>query len=300
MGQLIDATRGKGRDFGNLYSVGEFAYFIRQTGPKLGPLALPSKLVVCFHGAPTQSWGFRNIMTQLAQKGYRTIAPDFLGYGFSEKPQAGYYFAYTEEAYHAEIDKVLEAMEVTEPFLMVVQGFFTGSYALTWALKNPERVRGLAILNTPLAEKSPLPADLNSLRLPFVGEFVCQNAVLPERFIEGGSPYSLDMDDSDVYRLPYLDSGEPGFALLETARKYNAKEVQKKIEKGFSKAAGWTVPTSILWGPQDPYLKLSEAEEFAKASDLDFRKIEGTGHMPQEDWPEKVTDALNSLFSRCK
>lgn len=87
---------------------------------------------------------------------------------------------------------------------------------------------------------------------------------------------------------------------METARKYNAKEVQGKIEKGLSKAAGWTVPTSILWGPEDPYLKVSEAEEFAKAADLDFRKIEGTGHMPQEDWPEKVTDALNSLFSRCK
>jgi len=46
------------------------------------------------------------------------------------------------------------------------------------------------------------------------------------------------MDDSDVYRLPYLDSGEPGFALLETARKYNPKEVQGKIAKGFLKGSG--------------------------------------------------------------
>lgn len=300
LGQLISSTKGKGRDLGGYYMVGDFQYFVRETAPQLGPISLPSKTVVMVHGAPAQSWAYREVMQQMAGKGYKCLAPDFLGFGFSEKPQAGYYFKYTEEAYHAEIDKLLETFEVDKPFLLVVQGFFLGGYALTWALKNPTRLQGIAIMNTPLLPSIGLPNDLASLKLPFVGEFVCQNAVLPERFIEGGSPYTLTEDDSDIYRLPYLDSGEPGFALLEVARKYNPKDVQAKIEKGFSKASGWSVPISVLWGPQDPYLKQADAEVFAKAAGADLKLIDGTGHMPQEDWSEKVTDALSSFFSRCK
>jgi hypothetical protein len=45
----------------------------------------------------------------------------------------------------------------------------------------------------------------------FAGEFASQNAVLAERFIEKGGPYVLDVEDADVYRIPYLDSSDAGF-----------------------------------------------------------------------------------------
>jgi pimeloyl-ACP methyl ester carboxylesterase len=95
-----------------------------------------------------------------------------------------------------------------------VQGFVVGSYGLTWALKNPSRVSKLVALNTPLTTSTPLPGIFQQLRFPLVGEFTCQNAILPERFVEAGSPYVLEIDDADVYRLPYLDSSDPGFCRL--------------------------------------------------------------------------------------
>ncbi|CAI7931757.1 unnamed protein product [Closterium sp. NIES-54] len=205
VGQMISAIEDKGKDMGSYLLSGEFQYFVRQIGNAKDPL------VVYLHGAPAQSWGFREVMQQMAEKGYRGIAPDWLGFGFSEKPQPGYYFAYTEDVYHQELDRLLETLNVTQPFYLVVHGYLVGSYGLTWALKNASRLKGLAILNTPLSASSPLPQIFQQLRLPFVGEFQCQNAVLAERFIEKGSPYSLELDNADVYRLPYLDSGEPGF-----------------------------------------------------------------------------------------
>ncbi|CAI5486573.1 unnamed protein product, partial [Closterium sp. Naga37s-1] len=272
------AIEDKGKDMGSYLLSGEFQYFVRQIGNTGDPL------VVYLHGAPAQSWGFREVMQQMAEKGYRGIAPDWLGFGFSEKPQPGYYFAYTEDAYHQEMDRLLETLNVTEPFYLVVHGYLVGSYGLTWALKNCSRLKGLAILNTPLSPSSPLPQIFQQLRLPFVGEFQCQNAVLAERFIEKGSPYSLELDNADVYRLPYLDSGEPGFSLLETARKANPKQLGERIQNALS-SSSWTVPTVIAWGKDDPYIPITEAQAIAKtnSSSVTLRVLEGAGHTPQED-----------------
>ncbi|CAI7904895.1 unnamed protein product, partial [Closterium sp. NIES-53] len=278
VGQMISAIEDKGKDMGSYLLSGEFQYFVRQIGNAKDPL------VVYLHGAPAQSWGFREVMQQMAEKGYRGIAPDWLGFGFSEKPQPGYYFAYTEDVYHQELDRLLETLNVTQPFYLVVHGYLVGSYGLTWALKNASRLKGLAILNTPLSASSPLPQIFQQLRLPFVGEFQCQNAVLAERFIEKGSPYSLELDNADVYRLPYLDSGEPGFSLLETARKANPKQMGERIQNTLS-ASSWTVPTVIAWGKDDPYIPITEAQAIAKAnsSSVTLRVLEGAGHTPQED-----------------
>ncbi|CAI5990236.1 unnamed protein product [Closterium sp. NIES-65] len=292
VGQMISAIEDKGKDMGSYLLSGEFQYFVRQIGNAGDPL------VVYLHGAPAQSWGFREVMQQMAEKGYRGIAPDWLGFGFSEKPQPGYYFAYTEDAYHQEMDRLLETLNVTEPFYLVVHGYLVGSYGLTWALKSASRLKGLAILNTPLSPSSPLPQIFQQLRLPFVGEFQCQNAVLAERFIEKGSPYSLELDNADVYRLPYLDSGEPGFSLLETARKANPKQLGERIQNALS-SSSWMVPTVIAWGKDDPYIPITEAQAIAKtnSSSVTLRVLEGAGHTPQEDWSEKVVDSLRVSFN---
>ncbi|MCI52400.1 putative hydrolase, partial [Trifolium medium] len=52
------------------------------------------------------------------------------------------------------------------------------------------------------------------------------------------------------------------------------------------------------WGLSDKYLPQSVAEEFQNGNpqNIKLKLIEGAGHMPQEDWPEKVIDALRVFF----
>ncbi|KAG2575174.1 hypothetical protein PVAP13_7KG417700 [Panicum virgatum] len=203
----------------------------------------------------------------------------------------------TEEEFHKAFDDLLGTLNITEPFFLVVQGFLVGSYGLTWALNNSNKVLKLAILNSPLTVSSPVPGLFQQLKWPLVGEFTCQNAVLAERFIEAGSAYVLKLEKADVYRLPYLSSGAPGFALLEAARKVNFQDVLHRISAGFS-SNSWQKPILLAWGISDKYLPLSIAEEFKKAnpSVVKLEAIEGAGHMPQEDWPEKVVKALISFL----
>lgn len=293
VGQMLNRIEGKGRDYGSYVKSGKLRWFVRETGSS----ASPSGTIVFLHGAPTQSYSYRLVMAQMADAGFHCYAPDWIGFGFSDKPQPGYGFDYTEDEFHEAFDKLLQVLCLQSPFFLVIQGFLVGSYALTWALKNQNRISKLAILNSPLTASSPIPGLFQQLRFPLLGEFTCQNAVMPERFIEAGSAYVLKLEKADVYRLPYLKSSGPGFALLETARKVNFRDILSRIATGFS-SGRWDRPILLAWGISDKYLPQSEAEEFQKGNPnmVKLKLIEGAGHMPQEDWPEKVVEALRRFL----
>ncbi|XP_010500850.1 PREDICTED: uncharacterized protein LOC109124422 [Camelina sativa] len=293
VGQMLYRTEDKGKEYGSTIRSGKLRWFVRETGSKESRRGT----VVFLHGAPTQSFSYRTVMSEMSNAGFHCYAPDWIGFGFSDKPQPGYGFNYTEKEYHESFDKLLEVLEVKSPFFLVVQGFLVGSYGLTWALKNFSKVDKIAILNSPLTVSSPVPGLFKQLRIPLFGEFTCQNAILAERFIEGGSPYVLKNEKADVYRLPYLSSGGPGFALLETAKKINFGDTLSQIANGFS-SGSWNKPILLAWGIADKYLPQSIAEEFEKQNpeNVKLRLIEGAGHLPQEDWPEKVVAALRAFF----
>lgn len=293
VGQMLYRTEDKGKEYGSYIKSGKFRWFVRETG-----LAESRRGTIVFlHGAPTQSYSYRVVMSKMSDFGFNCFAPDWIGFGFSDKPQPGYGFDYTEKEFHEEFDKLLDVLGIKAPFFLVVQGFLVGSFGLTWALKNPSKILKLAILNSPLTVSSPIPGLFQQLRIPLFGEFTCQNAVMAERFIEAGSAYVLKLEKADVYRLPYLSSGGPGFALLEAARKVNFRDVLGQIATGFS-SGRWDKPVLLVWGISDKYLPQSVAEEFQKGNPtaIKLKLIEGAGHMPQEDWPEKVIDALTKYF----
>ncbi|XP_062008109.1 uncharacterized protein LOC133725078 [Rosa rugosa] len=293
VGQMLNRIEDKGRDYGKYIRSGEHVWFVRETGSADSQRGT----IVFLHGAPTQSYSYRNVMSQMSDLGFHCFAPDWLGFGFSDKPQPGYGFDYTEKEFHDEFDRLLGVLGVTSPFYLVVQGFLVGSYGLTWAVKNPSRLEKLAILNSPLTVSSPLPGLFKQLRFPLLGEFTCQNAIMAERFIEAGSAYALKLEKADVYRLPYLSSSGPGFAILEAARKANFQSILSQIASGFA-SGRWDIPTLVAWGISDKYLPQSVAEEFKKANPnvVNLKLIEGAGHMPQEDWPERVVTALRVFF----
>ncbi|BAT98593.1 hypothetical protein LR48_Vigan406s008900 [Vigna angularis] len=293
VGQMLYRTEDKGKEYGSYVKSGKLRWFVRETGSASSRRGT----IVFLHGAPTQSFSYRVVMSQLSDSGFHCFAPDWIGFGFSDKPQPGYGFDYTEKEFHDALDKLLEVLEVKSPFFLVVQGFLVGSYGLTWALKNSSKISKLAILNSPLTDSSSVPGLFQKLRIPLYGEFTSQNAIIAERFIEGGSPYVLKNEKADVYRLPYLSSSGPGFALLEAARKANFKGTFSQIAEGFA-TERWDKPILVAWGLSDKYLPQSVAEQFKNGNpaQIKLKLIEGAGHMPQEDWPEKVVDAFRMFL----
>ncbi len=226
-------------------------------------------------------------MAPLAEAGFRSLAPDWIGHGYSAKPEKKE-FAYTPDAFLAAFEKWIEAMEL-ERFTLVVQGFL-GSVGLLYAAKHPEAIERLVIVNTPLTDEAKLPLKIAKMGWPLMGEVMTQDPLLVDRTLEGGGGYVVPEDALGVYRKPFLTSSAAGRALKATIGNLNLPETTAEIAKGF---ATWEKPVLVAWGKRDPWLPLEQAQAFAKTlPNGTLEEFEEVGHYPQEDWHEKVSGAL--------
>lgn len=271
-------------------TVNGLEWFYREVEPIGQSDLLP---VVLLHGIVSQSYSFRNILPALAAQGTRAIAPDWIGYGFSSKPEKQE-FAYTPDAFIKALDDFIQAIKL-ERFSLVVQGFL-GSVGLQYALKNPEKIVNIAILNTPVSTSAQLPFKLQQMGWFFVGDMMTQDPLLVDRTLEGGSRFRIEDQDLDVYRKPFLKTSASGRALLTTIRNLQLETAMKDIETGFPT---WEKPILVQWGMIDPWLSVDSAESFVKSvKNGELIKLNNVGHYPQEHYHEVILQDLLP-FVRC-
>ncbi|MGK7875981.1 MAG: alpha/beta fold hydrolase [Xenococcaceae cyanobacterium] len=270
--------------------VGALKWFYREAAPKGDSDKSP---VLFLHGLPSQSYSWCEIMPELAEKGFRAIAPDWIGSGFSAQPDRRD-FAYTPDAYIEALAALIPALEI-EKFSLVVQGFL-GSVGLQYALRYPEQIERLVILNTPLSTAAKLPWQMRQWGLPLIGDILTQDPLLVDRSLEGGSGFVISDQNLDVYRKPFLKSSDAGRALVATIRNLKLSESMSELESGFP---NWTKPTLIVWGMADPWLPSSDAENLASSQpNAELVKLEEAKHYPQEHWPKEISEAILKFLRR--
>ena len=249
--------------------------------------------VVLLHGLVSQGYSWRGVMASLADAGFRAIAPDWIGHGYSAHPDKKE-FDYKPDSFVTALSQLIETLEI-DTFYLGIQGFL-GSAGLLYAAKHPEKVERLIILNTPLTSEAKLPFKISQMGIPLVGDMLTQDPILVDRTLEGGGPYEVDDDDLEVYRKPFLKSSDAGRSLLATVKQLNVKQVTANLDRDFKDCS---IPTLIAWGTSDKWLPVSLAETFAKQlKTVDLVKLEETGHYAQEDWAEKVSEAVVPFLRR--
>lgn len=270
--------------------VGSLKWFYREANPIGRSDQLP---VLLLHGLPSHSYCWSEVMPDLAEKGFRAIAPDWIGSGLSAKPDKRD-FAYTPDAFINALAEFLKALEI-ERFHLVVQGFLA-SVGLQYALRHPNQIERLAILNTPVSSAAKLPWKMQQWGWPFVGDMLTQDPLLVDRSLEGGSGYRISDKDLDIYRKPFLKSSDPGRSLVVTIKNLQMQQSMTEIESGF---CNWEQPTLIIWGMKDPWLSFDEAQQFANSlKNVEVVKLEEGGHYPQDHWSGKVSESLLPFLRR--
>jgi haloalkane dehalogenase/tRNA(adenine34) deaminase len=111
------------------------------TGPRQG------RTWLCLHGQPTWSYLYRRMIPIFAAAGHRVIAPDFLGFGRSDKPvgQAAYSF----DLHRGSLLELIEALDLRRIGLVVQD--WGGLIGLTLPMAAPDRFEALLVMNTTLA-----------------------------------------------------------------------------------------------------------------------------------------------------
>src|SRR4051794_12550850 len=102
--------------------------------------------IVCFHGEPSWAYLYRKMIPIFAGAGYRVVAPDYAGFGRSDKPTDRGWYSYDR---HVElVARLLGSLDL-DHVTVVVQDW-GGPIGLRWAVENADRVARLVILNTGL------------------------------------------------------------------------------------------------------------------------------------------------------
>lgn len=171
-------------------------------GPADGDASGPPVLMV--HGNPTWSFYYRNLIRALSPS-RRAIAPDHIGMGMSDKPPASRY-KYTLSSRVDDLDALIDHLEL-DTFDLVVHDW-GGMIGTAWAVRHPERVRRLVVLNTAAFHLPPskrFPPSLNLARVPVLGETLVRGA---NAFCRGANAFCvtrapLDTAVADAYLAPY-------------------------------------------------------------------------------------------------
>ncbi|HEY8494445.1 MAG TPA: alpha/beta hydrolase [Myxococcota bacterium] len=119
--------------------VGEVTLFVVLAGPPEGPP------IVLLHGFPEFWYAWKGVIAPLAAAGHRVIVPDQRGYGDSEKPRG--VDAYRVELLADDVAGLIDALAYERAD--VAAHDWGGGVAWMLALRHPERVRRLAVLDTP-------------------------------------------------------------------------------------------------------------------------------------------------------
>lgn len=98
--------------------------------------------VVFLHGNPTSAHLYRHLLAAL-RPDYRCVAPDHLGFGRSAAPPGG---SYRPPAHATRVEHLLRHLGLTD--ITLVLHDWGGPIGLSYALRHPETVRGLVLMNT--------------------------------------------------------------------------------------------------------------------------------------------------------
>ena len=114
--------------------------------------------VVMIHGNPTWSFYFRNLVRELSAD-FRTIVPDHMGCGLSDKPTEEQYDFRLSSRIH-DLERLIDSLALNKPITLILHDW-GGAIGIGYALRKPERIARIILMNTaafspPNGKKLPL------------------------------------------------------------------------------------------------------------------------------------------------
>lgn len=251
--------------------------------------------LVLLHGYCSSNYTWKDVAEPLAAAGYRVIAPDLKGFGFSEKP--------ADRRYHVQdhaqlVIGLLDRLGIETATL--VGNSFGGAVALACALMWSARVSGLVLIdaayNDAPLQQYPFSLYARIARTWLVGETTVPLLTATRRTAESllrGFFHDQQVVTPERIAAYFraLRTVEGQRAAMTTARQWDLNWIEQELD-------GVTVPTLIIWGEYDRAVPVTLGVRLrARLPHAEFVVIPDCGHIPEEERPEE-TAALILDFCR--
>ena len=242
--------------------------------------------VVFIHGFGASLYSWRRTLPPVVAAGYRGIAFDNRGFGFSGKPAHGY----SNGAYARLVTTLLDSLGIASAVL--VGHSMGGAIAAEVALAHPDRVRGLVLIDA-AGYGVRWPGVLKLARWPFAGAVATglrgrwiTRRLLRSTYADAGK---VTEEDVDQYYAP-VPQGDYGRALRSVLREF-------RFDTLVGRLGAIEVPTLVLWGTEDRWTPLSTGSRLAaELPRVAFVALERTGHVAAEESPDEVNRLLLSFL----
>jgi pimeloyl-ACP methyl ester carboxylesterase len=262
--------------------------------PELPPILL-------LHGFPTWSIDWEPVAQRLAGKA-RVIAPDFIGFGYSDKPKRTYSIKMQADM----VEEILAARKINTLALAANDYGVTVVQELLHRIeagKSHLKLTSLTLLNAAIVYAQYRPTRLqrilsNPVLGPLVAHFIGRDSIRKSLAAVSVHPRSEEEFDRLWVGLARND----GRQLTPRLLRYNAEREQKHVEWESALAqASQTIPLALVWGMEDPVsgtqVLRAAREIYPKAL---VTELPGVGHHPLVEVPDDVTWALLSNLSRSR
>lgn len=247
---------------------------------------------LCLHGEPSWSYLYRKMAPIFAAAGHRVVAPDFFGFGRSDKPvdDAVYTFGFHRGSLTAFIER-LDLRDIT----LVVQDW-GGLLGLTLPADNAHRLARLVVMNTALATGHMPPSKgFLQWRDFMANTHELDLAAMMSRAIPG-----LTEAEARAYAAPFPDgryqAGVRRFpAIVPTALDHEGADVARSVVPFWTEE--WSGPTFMAVGAKDPVLGPPVMAMLAQVirGCPEPMVIEDAGHFVQEAG-DRIAPAVLAAF----
>jgi pimeloyl-ACP methyl ester carboxylesterase len=241
-------------------------------------------VLLCLHGEPTWSYLYRRMIAPFLAAGWRVLAPDFVGFGRSDKPEDEAF--YTFDMHRGFLLDFVERLDLRQVALAVQD--WGGLLGLTLPMEAPERYERLLVMNTGLGTgDAPLTEGFLQWRA-----YVARTPDLDcAKLLARACPH-LSGAEAAAYEAPFADSrakaGVRRFPQLVPDRPdAPGAEVSRRAREWLR--TSWKGETFMAVGAKDPVLGPPVMRALAKiirGCPEPWLHAEG-GHFLQE-WGEDV------------
>jgi haloalkane dehalogenase len=258
--------------------------------------------VVMIHGNPSWSFMYRDLILALRSR-HRCVAPDHIGCGLSDKPSDDRY-DFSLASRIADLDALLESLGIRECSLVVHD--WGGMIGMAWAVRHPERVRRLVVLNTgafrlPTAKRLPFALWLG--RDTRFGEWLIRRCNLFCRRAAsiGVQRKKMPPEVRAGYLQPY-DSWDNRIAVARFVRTIPLKpadpgyDIVMEVERGLD--ALREKPTLIAWGARDFVFDHHFLEEWRRRFPrAEVMRFDDCGHYILEDAAQEIIPRVATFLA---
>jgi cis-3-alkyl-4-acyloxetan-2-one decarboxylase len=253
------------------------------------------------HGNPTWSFYYRNLVLALRST-HRCIVPDHIGCGLSDKPDLAHY-DYCLASRIADLEALMTHLDLKQPLTLVVHDW-GGMIGMAWAVRNPQPLARLVVLNTaafPLPPEKRLPASLAMARNSAFGAWLVLRC---NAFARAAARLCFKRPVAGEIRRAYTgpyDSPANRIATLRFVQDIPLKESDPGFDILLNTAEHLhrfrNLPCLIAWGERDFVFDQSFLRQWLKIyPQAEVHRLADCGHYVLEDGGQELVNTIRNFI----